>query len=66
MTLIYVHERENRSPSLLLSTTTDPGKPLPSTGEAVARRTYLAAVCLVVAGGMAVVALRGFRKKEEQ
>ena len=65
-TLIYVHERENRSPSLLLSTTTDPGKPLPSTGEAIARRSYLAAVCLIASAGMAVFAVRGFKRKREQ
>ncbi len=60
-TFVYVHERVNNQPTPVAKTNT----PLPSTGEGIATRTYLAAIFLIVSCGMGVMALRGFRKKEE-
>ena len=61
-TLIYVHKPAEKDNSPVDKT----GQPLPSTGEGIANRTYLAVLCMIVSCGMAVTAVRRTKKKECQ
>ncbi len=62
-TLIYVHTRDTKDPTV---TPTPPVKKVTATGEKAAIGSAVAAVLIPAALGMAAIAVRGLRKKENE